>query len=536
MGTFLFAPLVYVVVQLAFLVMNHYDAFQDQICKSAHTMAIIGLIGAIWTLLAMGFSQWKQSSSSVDERNLMHQINNSFIACIAISWAISCVGTFTCEGTPFSPTLSVARYFAISGGETAAKIFTTLVAVSEYYSLIMGRFVVSKRKGLIIFLGWISAIIITAVPFLMNRHLPSSGLPDLMTCWYPYGKPQLYTVGITTGICVSLITSVTCKFVWNQFDNAQNSGDKFVWSNLQLVWQPYSKGEAPVSQSAHSSQINVIPGLQERKPYLNQGINESFSPGSRQLSRHSSTSYQDFPPRILLEGARSFLSSQHNMGGNRQQFPYGGNGTYALNKDVSLRWKQKSLIDEHNSMLLFCGFSVMWMLVTISICVTALWNNGSMKRDSAQGGLLLLLATVLGCGQGAILFLAHGLYPGLVQPLVALRESWVKHRNCLFFEENQRHERPRWTDVFAGEVDDCGPRYEKVWKQLGGSFMLSAYGWPNYIADENPMSPGSRSGFDPGEDQVLEVTDDENFQGLFPVGTPRTREYFATIMEASRKN
>eukprot|EP00897_Mesotaenium_endlicherianum_P011008 jgi/Mesen1/9936/ME000070S09223 len=181
LGTFLFAPLVYVIAQLAFLVE-----------WAAWDMAIISAVGAIWTLVALMVKKQEK-----DVYRMHHRIGESLICCIA---AAACVSSLTCQ-LEVGPALDMLRHVIGNGGRLAARVFTGVLALTELCCTKLGPDAVNRRWWAIMGGAWGYTLVATAVPLLLSRgaHHPH-GDTDLLHCWFPYKLPQFLIFGITMSV------------------------------------------------------------------------------------------------------------------------------------------------------------------------------------------------------------------------------------------------------------------------------------------------------------------------------------------------
>ncbi|CAI5524330.1 unnamed protein product, partial [Closterium sp. Naga37s-1] len=214
LGTFLFGPLVYVLTQLAFLVMNHYEQLLEQVESSSRSMALVGGICALWTLLALlrlllscrpappafprattttaaqaaaesgvpagagtaiegsgtegtgaaaaaaGAAEGGRGGSKQDPYEL-HRVTSASVA------------SLLCR-TPLPPLPSLLRYVFHTTGHLASAVFTALLALSELLCSALGPSLVHRLRFYLVFSGWVLAALPVVLPLVL-----SPGWPDI---------------------------------------------------------------------------------------------------------------------------------------------------------------------------------------------------------------------------------------------------------------------------------------------------------------------------------------------------------------------
>ncbi|CAI6011057.1 unnamed protein product [Closterium sp. NIES-65] len=380
LGTFLFGPLVYVLTQLAFLVMNHYEQLLEQVESSSRSMALVGGICALWTLLALlrlllscrpappafphatttaaaqtaadsgalaaaagtaiegsategtgaaaaaaGVAEGGRAGSEQDPYELHRVVGQMLVCCIALCWTSASVASLLCRA-PLPPLPSLLRYLFHTTGHLASAVFTALLALSELLCSALGPSLVHRLRFYLVFSGWMLAALPVVLPLVLSPgwpDIPALCPTDLISCWYPFGSLQFLAALIIYSIAVMIIITSLSLLIWEQYAGLRASG-------LPINWV------------------------------------------------------------------------------------------------VATRWRQKTDLDSQNALLLFCCYAVFSMLVSCTISIFALLNGGCLEGHLAL--LLLLMHVLLSYSQGAVLFLAFGMHAGLVLPLVAAREWWRKQR------------------------------------------------------------------------------------------------------------
>ncbi|CAI5472512.1 unnamed protein product [Closterium sp. Yama58-4] len=164
---------------------------------------------------------------------------------------------------------------------------------------------------------------------------------------------------------------------------------------------------------------------------------------------------------------------------------------------VATRWRQKTDLDSQNALLLFCCYAVFSMLVSCTISIFALLNDGRLEGHLAL--LLLLMHVLLSYSQGAVLFLAFGMHAGLVLPLVEAREWWRKQRLSFLGEVS-----PFFVDEWQYLVPDDD--YPMPGAPHSNSMML-ARGWSMNPA-QMQLFPRDWDLYSRGWEDAMSVRDD----------------------------
>ncbi|CAI7763685.1 unnamed protein product, partial [Closterium sp. NIES-53] len=259
LGTFLFGPLVYVLTQLAFLVMNHYEQLLEQVEASSRSMALVGGICALWTLLALlrlllscrpapptfphatttaaaqtaadsgapagagtaidgsgtegtggaaaaaGVAEGGRGGSEQDPYELHRVVGQMLVCCIALCWTSASVASLLCR-TPLPPLPSLLRYLFHTTGHLASAVFTALLALSELLCSALGPSLVHRLRFYLVFSGWVLAVLPVVLPLVLSPgwpDIPALCPTDLISCWYPFGSLQFLAALIIYSIAAS---------------------------------------------------------------------------------------------------------------------------------------------------------------------------------------------------------------------------------------------------------------------------------------------------------------------------------------------
>ncbi|CAI7920872.1 unnamed protein product, partial [Closterium sp. NIES-54] len=294
LGTFLFGPLVYVLTQLAFLVMNHYEQLLEQVEASSRSMALVGGICALWTLLALlrlllscrpapptfphatttaaaqtaadsgapagagtaidgsgtegtggaaaaaGVAEGGRGGSEQDPYELHRVVGQMLVCCIALCWTSASVASLLCR-TPLPPLPSLLRYLFHTTGHLASAVFTALLALSELLCSALGPSLVHRLRFYLVFSGWVLAVLPVVLPLVLSPgwpDIPALCPTDLISCWYPFGSLQFLAALIIYSIAVMIIIASLSLLIWEQYAGLRASGLPINWSDLPLSWQP----------------------------------------------------------------------------------------------------------------------------------------------------------------------------------------------------------------------------------------------------------------------------------------------------------
>ncbi|CAI5969649.1 unnamed protein product [Closterium sp. NIES-64] len=248
LGTFLFGPLVYVLTQLAFLVMNHYEQLLEQTAADSGALAAAAgtaiegsaTEGTGAAAAAAGVAEGGRAGSEQDPYELHRVVGQMLVCCIALCWTSASVASLLCRA-PLPPLPSLLRYLFHTTGHLASAVFTALLALSELLCSALGPSLVHRLRFYLVFSGWMLAALPVVLPLVLSPgwpDIPALCPTDLISCWYPFGSLQFLAALIIYSIAVMIIITSLSLLIWEQYAGLRASGLPINWSDLPLSWQP----------------------------------------------------------------------------------------------------------------------------------------------------------------------------------------------------------------------------------------------------------------------------------------------------------